>query len=175
MVAGRASHLVMTRSARAADASIRQRAASRPPPLGDPQRAGQRGSAGSRQNPGPAEPARRFTLTGLGAVTFILAVTLAVATVESLLGIGLRTQTLVALSGSTLLAGLWVRPRDIATIVVAPPLVFALVAALETMLAPALRFTPTVLASILVRGFPTMSIATAIALLVCGYRLIRHR
>jgi len=108
-------------------------------------------------------------------VALVFVATLAVATFESLLGIGLRTLTLLALSGSTLLAGLWVRRGDIATIVVAPPLVFALVAALEIVLAPTLMFTPTVLASVLVRGFPTMSIATAIALLLCGYRIIRHR
>ncbi|MDQ3474802.1 MAG: hypothetical protein M3492_00250 [Actinomycetota bacterium] len=101
--------------------------------------------------------------------------TLVVATLESLLGIGLRTLTLIALSGSTLLAGLWVRRSDIATIVVAPPLVFAAVAALEIVLAPTLMFTPTVLASLLVRGFPAMGIATAIGLLVFGYRSVRHR
>ena len=118
---------------------------------------------------------RPFTLTGLGAVAFIFVVTLVVATLESLLGIGLRTLTLIALSGSTLLAGLWVRRSDIATIVVAPPLVFAAVAALEIFLAPTLMFTPTVLASLLVRGFPAMGIATAIGLLVFGYRSVRHR
>lgn len=171
---GHASHPAMTRSAREADASFRQRAGSRPPPW-DPQRSGRQGSERSQVAPGRPEPARRFTLTGLGAVAFVFAVTLAVATIESLLGIGLRTLTLIALSGSTLLAGLWVRRSDIATIVVAPPLVFAAVALLEIILAPTLRVTPTVLASILVRGFPTMSIATAIALLVCGYRLAKHR
>jgi len=82
--------------------------------------------------------------------------------------------TLGALVGSTLLAGLWVRRSDLATIMVAPPLVFAVVAALEIGLAPTLPFTPTVLASILVRGFPTMAIATAVGLLVCGYRLLRR-
>ncbi|MGI8652634.1 MAG: DUF6542 domain-containing protein [Geodermatophilaceae bacterium] len=122
--------------------------------------------------PGTARP---FTLTGLGAAAFIFMVTLVVATLESLLGIGLRTLTLIALAGSTLLAGLWVRRSDIATIVVAPPLVYALVAALEIVLAPTLKFTPTVLASLLVRGFPAMSIATAIGLLVFGYRTARHR
>lgn len=116
----------------------------------------------------------RFTLTGLGAVAFIFVVTLALATAESLLGIGLRQITLAALTGSTLLAGWWVRRSDIATIVVAPPLVFAAVASLEIVLAPTLAFTPTVLASILVRGFPTMAVATAVGLLVCGYRLIQR-
>ncbi len=118
---------------------------------------------------------RSFTLTGLGAVAFIFVVTLVVATLESLLGIGLQTLTMIALAGSTLLAGLWVRRNDVATIVVAPPLVFAFVAALEILLAPTLRFTPTVLASLLVRGFPTMIIATVVGLLVCGYRIVRHR
>jgi hypothetical protein len=102
-------------------------------------------------------------------------VTLAVATLESLLGVGLATLTLLALSGSTLLAGLMVRRHDVVTVVVAPPLVFAFVAVLEIVLAPTLSLSPTVLASILVRGFPAMGIATAIALVVCGYRIIRHR
>jgi len=108
-------------------------------------------------------------------VAFIFVVTLALATAESMLGIGLRLITLAALAGSTLLAGLWVRRSDIATIVVAPPLVFAAVASLEIVLAPTLALTPTVLGSILVRGFPTMAVATAGGLLVCGYRLIRHQ
>lgn len=170
-MAGGASHVAMTGPTRAPNASVRQRAQARPP--WDDPRAGRRGPSRLSQ-PEPSTPARRFTLTGLGAVAFIFVITLAVATAESLLGIGLRTFTLIAISVSTLLAGLWVRRSDIATIVVAPPLVFTAVAALEIVLAPTLSLTPTVLASILVRGFPTMAIATAIGLLVCGYRLIRH-
>jgi len=163
----------MTGPPLAPDAYARRRDGT-PPPWDDP-RAGRRGSDRPRAISGRTQATGRFTLTGLGAVAFIFAVTLALATAESLLGIGLRLITLVALAGSTLLAGLWVRRSDIATIVVAPPLVFALVAAGEIVLAPTLAFTPTVLASILVRGFPTMAIATAVALLVCGYRLAQHR
>lgn len=163
----------MTGPARAPDAYVRQRAGERPP-WEDP-RSEQRGSDRSRVSGGPARAGGRFTLTGLGAVAFIFVVTLALATAESLLGIGLRLITLAALAGSTLLAGLWVRRSDLATIVVAPPLVFAAVVALEIALAPTLNFTPTVLGSILVRGFPAMALATAIALLVCGYRRVRQR
>lgn len=170
-MAGRASHVAMTGPTRAPGASVRQGAQARPP--WDDLRSGA-GSGRPAQPEVRSQPARGFTLTGLGAVALIFGVTLVVATAESLLGIGLRTLTLIALAGSTLLAGLWVRRSDIATIVVAPPLVFAAVAALEIGLAPTLSFTPTVLASILVRGFPTMAIATAFGLLVCGYRLIRH-
>lgn len=171
-MAGGARRVDMNGPARTPDASVRQRAASRPP--WDDPRSGQRESDRSRLPSAPAPSGGRFTLTGLGAVAFIFAVTLALATAESLLGIGLRLITLIALTGSTLLAGLWVRRSDIATIVVAPPLVFAAVAAGEIVLAPTLAFTPTVLASILVRGFPTMAIATAVGLLVCGYRLARR-
>lgn len=172
-MAGGASRVA--RTGLAADNRIAQRRAARPPPPWDPQLAGRRAAAGSRRAGGQPQPGGRFILTDLGAVAFVFVITLAVATLESLLGVGLRNLTLVALAGSTLLAGLWVRRSDIATIVVAPPLVFALVATLEIGLAPTLTFTPTVLASLLVRGFPTMSIATAMGLLVCGYRILKDR
>lgn len=124
---------------------------------------------------GTSPTSRRFSLTGLGAVVLIFLVTLGVATLESLIGVGLRTLTLIALAAMTLVAGLLVRRRDVLSVVVAPPLVFGLVAALEIMLAPTLNFTPTVVAAVLIRGFPTMTIATAIGLLVLGYRMIRRR
>lgn len=173
-MAGQASRIDMSGPARAPDSYAVQRAGKRPPPWEDP-RSGRRGADRSPMPGTQSGSGGRFTLTGLGAVAFIFVVTLALATAESLLGIGLRLITLAALAGSTLLAGLWVRRSDIATIVVAPPLVFAAVASLEIVLAPTLALTPTVLGSILVRGFPTMAVATAGGLLVCGYRLIRHQ
>lgn len=170
-----ARSVAMSGSARAPDALVRQPSGARPLPW-EPPSAGQRGSGAPRgRASGRNQPARRFTLTGLTAVGLVFVVTLAVAMLESLLGVGLRTLTLLALSGSTLLAGLMVRRHEVATVVVAPPLVFAFVAVLEIVLAPTLSLSPTVLASVLVRGFPAMGIATAIALVVCGYRIIRHR
>lgn len=125
----------------------------------------------------PGAPTRQSGIarTGLAAIVFVFVVTLAVATLESLIGVGLRTFTLIALAGSTLIAGLWVRRSDLASVVVAPPLVFTAVAALETALAPTLDLSLPVMATLLVRGFPTMAIATVIALAVCGYRLSRRR
>lgn len=172
-MAGGAGRVAMPGAA--ASNRVARRREARPPPPWDPRAAGPGPSRGERGTKPAPQSVRRFTLTGLGAVAFIFVITLAVATLESVFGIGLRSLTLIALAGSTLLAGLYVRRSDIATIIVAPPLVFALVASLEIGLAPALAFTPTVLASLLVRGFPMMSIATAIALLVCGYRIIKHR
>ena len=121
----------MTGVARAPDPRLR-RGAAEAPPWGD-LRAERPGSGGGRSVPAKGRPSssRGIRLAGLGAVAFIFAVTVAVATAESLLGVGLRTLTLGALVGSTLLAGLWVRRSDLATIMVAPPLVFAVVAALE--------------------------------------------
>jgi len=172
-LAGGASFAAMSGSARAPEVNRRQRGSRDPWGDSAPRQAP---SARSSVERGGTRSTRRFSsLTGIGAVLFIFVFTLVVATIESLIGVGLRTLTLIALAGSTLLAGLWVRRSDIATIVVAPPLVFVSVAVLEIVLAPTLMLTTTVLASVLVRGFPTMSIATAIALLVCGYRVIRHR
>lgn len=142
-------------------------------------RSGRRAARAERERgqrrAGTTPTSRRFSLTGLGAVALIFLVTLGVATLESLIGVGLRSLTLIALAAMTLVAGLLVRRRDVLSVVVAPPLVFGLVAALEIMLAPTLNFTPTVVAAVLIRGFPSMTIATAIGLLVLGYRMIRHR
>lgn len=160
-------------STRSPDRLARQRGAAAP--AWDSGPAWQSATRDSRWPSPDTQPASRFTLTGLGAVAFVFVITLVVATLESLLGIGLRTFTLIALSVSTLFAGLWVRRQDLATVVVAPPLVFALVAALEIVLAPTLNLNVAVIATLLVRGFPAMAIAAAIALLVCGYRRIRHR
>lgn len=172
-MAGDGHPVAMPGSARVPDRHARQRGGVASP--WDERSAQQRATGGSGRAGLAAKPGSRVALTGLGAVAIVFVITLAVATLESLLGIGLRTLTLIALSGSTLIAGLWVRSRDLATVVVAPPLVFAAVAALEVVLAPTLNLSVTVMATILVRGFPTMTIATAIALLVCGYRIIRHR
>lgn len=172
-MAGGADRVAMSGSTRAPDRFARQRHDAASPWEQRPSWQPAPGQA--RRTNRRSQTPSRFGVTGIGAVAFVFVITLAVATLESLLGIGLRTFTLIALSVSTLIAALWVRHQDLATVVVAPPLVFALVAALEIALAPTLNLSVALMATILVRGFPTMAIATAIALLVCGYRIIRHR
>ena len=83
--------------------------------------------------------------------------------VDSLL-IGLVT--VVALTASSTVAALVVRRRDLLTAVVAPPLVYVLVAVLNTALAPSASLNAASVATLLIRGFPAMAIATAAAVVV---------
>ena len=89
----------------------------------------------------------------------VFLVTLAGAGIDSYVGIGLGTITLVALLGSTTVATLVVRRRDLVSVVVSPPLVFIAVAALNIALAPSALFTLPTIATLLIRGFPTMAMA----------------
>ena len=102
-------------------------------------------------------------------------VTLTGAAIDSFIGIGLGLVTLTALVGVTALAALVVRRRDLVSVVVAPPLVFVAVALLNIGLAPSASFTLPTIATLLVRGFPTMAIATAVALVLALFRAAARR
>ena len=73
------------------------------------------------------------------------------------------------------MATLAVRRRDLLSVVLAPPLVFVAVAVVNVALAPSADLTLPGLATLLVRGFPTMAIATGAALLLSLFRLITKR
>jgi hypothetical protein len=102
-------------------------------------------------------------------------VTLAGAGIDSFVGIGLGLITLGALAASTVLGASLVRRRDLVSVVVAPPLVFVAVAAVNIGLAPSANFNVATVATLLVRGFPTMAIATGAALIVGLIRLVARR
>lgn len=112
---------------------------------------------------------------GVVAVIGMFVVTLAGAGVDSLTGIGLGLLTMAALIGVTAVAALVVRRRDLVSVVVAPPLVFVAVAFLNIGLAPSASFNLPTVATLLVRGFPTMGIATAVALVLALVRLAARR
>ncbi|HEY0126575.1 MAG TPA: DUF6542 domain-containing protein [Blastococcus sp.] len=114
-------------------------------------------------------------IRGIVAVVGMFLVTLGAAAADSFLGIGLGTFTLVALVAVSALAALVVRRDDIVTVVVAPPLVFLAVAAVNIGLAPSASFSLPTIATLLVRGFPTMGIATAVALALTVVRLTARR
>ncbi len=101
--------------------------------------------------------------------------TLAGAGIDSYVGIGLGLLTLGALVFTTAVATLTVRRRDLFSVIVAPPLVFVAVAAVNIGLAPSANFDLPTVATLLVRGFPTMGIATAVALVLALVRLIARR
>ncbi len=112
---------------------------------------------------------------GIVAVLGIFLVTLAGAAIDSYVGVGLGVITLGALLASTTVATLVVRRRDLLSVVVSPPLVFIAVAALNIALAPSASFNLPTVATLLIRGFPTMAMATGVALALALGRLIARR
>jgi NADH:ubiquinone oxidoreductase subunit K len=102
-------------------------------------------------------------------------VTLAGAGFDSFVGIGLGLVTLGTLVTITVIATWTVRRRDLVSVLIAPPLVFVAVAALNIALAPSAHFNLPTVATLLVRGFPTMAIATGVALVLALVRLAARR
>lgn len=103
---------------------------------------------------------------GLVAVLLVFLVTLGAAALESWLAAGLGLVTVVALTAASTVAAVVVRRRDLSTALVAPPLVYVLVAVLNTALAPSASLNAASVATLLIRGFPAMAIATAAAVVV---------
>jgi hypothetical protein len=126
------------------------------------------------RTPHPARD-RATGLRGALAVLGVFVLTLAGGAVDSFLGIGLGTLTLVTLVAASAVGALLVRKRDLLTLVVAPPLVFVLVAAVNVVLAPSASFNLPTLATVLIRGFPTMVVATLVALVVAIVRWAARR
>jgi hypothetical protein len=115
-------------------------------------------------------------MRGVVAVLAVFLVTLAGGAVDSLfMGMGLGLITMGCLVGSTVLATVMVRRRDLLSVVVAPPLVFVAVAGANIALAPSAQFNLATMATLLVRGFPSMAIATGAALVVALIRWAARR
>ena len=125
------------------------------------------------RTPKPAADGGRFR--GSVAVLAMFLVTLAGAGVDSFVGIGLGLVTLVALVAVTALAVLLVRRRDLLSVIVAPPLIFVAVAAVNIALAPSASFNLATVATLLVRGFPTMGLATGVAIVLGLIRVASRR
>jgi hypothetical protein len=139
---------------------------------GDPRSA----SMAPRGRTAPAAETGGGRMRGIVAVLGVFLVTLAGAAVDSLfMGMGLGLITLGSLVGSTVLAAALVRRRDLLSVVVAPPLVFVAVACANIALAPSASFNLATMATLLVRGFPTMAIATGAALVIALIRWAARR
>lgn len=131
--------------------------------------------AGARSRPtAEVEPQGR-KIRGAVAVLGVFLVTLAGAGIDSFVGIGLGMITLIALVASTVVATLVVRRSDLATLVVAPPLVFMAVAGANIALAPSASLNLATIATLLIRGFPTMAIATVAAIVLALVRWASRR
>ncbi|RBY95198.1 hypothetical protein DQ237_16095 [Blastococcus sp. TF02-8] len=158
--------------------SDRPRPTDRPQRPERPERAERPGSRGAQAGARPrtaAPAARESKLRGVVAVAGMFLLTLAGCGIDSFVGTGLGLITLVALAASTSMAALLVRRRDLLTVVVAPPLVFVLVAVVNAAVAPSATLNAATIATLLVRGFPTMAAATVAAVLLALFRLVSRR
>ena len=153
-----------------------------PADLGD--QAGRRGP----RSPEPRSASRRPTgggataqapesgsVRGAVAVLAVFLVTLAGAALESWIGAGLGLATLGTLTVASAVATVAVRRDDLLTTVVAPPLVYIAVAVLNTALAPSATLNLASVATLLIRGFPAMAVATAAAAVVALIRWAARR
>ncbi|MGR6967630.1 DUF6542 domain-containing protein [Geodermatophilus sp. URMC 61] len=111
-------------------------------------------------------PQSRSRVRGALAVLAVFLVTLAAAVLESWIGDDLGPVTLVALTAASAVATLVVRRSDLLTTVIAPPLVYVAVAALDTALASPASLNLASAATLLIRAFPAMAVATAGAAVV---------
>ena len=163
----------------------------RPPVPGDPRRAAHPGeqrrpsappaaARDGRRSGAPAAGRRVETVGGPRvhgalAVLGVFLVTLLAAAVDSFLSSGLGIISVVALTASTVVAALVTRRRDLLSVLVAPPLVYVVVAVVNVALAPAATLGLPAIATLLVRGFPAMGIATAAAVVISLFRLVTRR
>jgi hypothetical protein len=132
---------------------------------------------GTRRPPVADRPApeRGSRLRGSVAVLGVFFMTAAGGAVDWFLGGGLGMVTLVVLVAATSVATLLVRRRDVISVVLSPPLVFVAVAVLNIGLSSGVSLSLPSIATMLIRGFPTMAVATAAAIVLGLVRLISRR
>ncbi|MGY1619473.1 DUF6542 domain-containing protein [Geodermatophilus sp. SYSU D00691] len=135
---------------------------------------------------GPGRPARRPApetgrrTRGIVAVLGVFLVTVAVAAAESLLWTGLGLITATGLVVATAAGAFLVRRRDLLTVVVSPPLVFAAVVAVNLLAASSVQLSGVkafvlVMGTQLVQNFPAMVAATIAGIVVALIRLAAGR
>jgi len=140
----------------------------------------ERGSARAGRRPATGAAATGGgRVRGILAVLGIFLVTLAGAGLDSFIGTGLGTITLIALVASTAVGTFLVRRRDLLSVVVSPPLVFVAVAGVNIVAAPSVHLTTKTIAlvmgSLLVQGFPAMAVSTGAGIVVALLRLAAKR
>jgi hypothetical protein len=119
------------------------------------------------------QPERGSRLRGSVAALAVFVVTLAGAAADSYLGAGLGIITLGTLTVAAALGTLLVRRRDLTTMVVTPPLVFIAAAVAATAVFGTVNLAG--LATLLIRGFPSMAVATGVALVLALIRWAARR
>lgn len=116
-----------------------------------------------------------MTLTGVGAVLLMVVAAALGAVIDVALGPSLGLATTIMLAVGAVAAAWLVRRRNLFWVVIAPPLVYLLIAVAALLLASGLGVTLTGLAAALVYGFPAMAIATVLGVVMASVRHVAGR
>ncbi|WP_153504276.1 DUF6542 domain-containing protein [Cumulibacter manganitolerans] len=116
----------------------------------------------------------RLIMAGFGGVILIVVGGLVGAIVDFLFTDRIGVVTAIGLTLAAAVAALVTRKRDLLSIIVAPPLVYAVVATV-VLLMSARTIRVTSIADLAIRGFPAMALATGLAALIAGIRLLTSK
>lgn len=120
-----------------------------------------------------ASSPKGLVLAGFGGVVLIVVLGLIGAIIDYLFTSRLGLMTTVGLTVGAALAALTTRKRDLMSVMVAPPLVYAAIAAVVLLMSGEVRLTR--VADMAIRGFPVMALATGVAALIAGIRLMTSK
>lgn len=115
-----------------------------------------------------------LVMAGFGGVVMVLVGALVGAIVDYLFTDRLGVVTTIGLTIGAAAAALITRKRDLVSVMVAPPIVYALIAIVVLAISDR-AVSVTSLADIAIRGFPAMALATGVAALIAGVRLLTSR
>lgn len=115
-----------------------------------------------------------LVMAGFGGVILIMITALIGAILDYLFTDRLGALTAIGLTLGAAAAAFVTRKRDLVSVMVAPPLIYALIAAV-VLLVGSRGFGVTVIADTAIRGFPAMALATGLATVIAGARLIFSR
>lgn len=115
-----------------------------------------------------------LVMAGFGGVVLIMITALIGAILDYLFTDRLGALTAIGLTLGAAAAAFATRKRDLVSVMVAPPLIYALIAAV-VLLVGSRGFGVTVIADTAIRGFPAMALATGLATVIAGARLIFSR
>ena len=115
-----------------------------------------------------------LVMAGFGGVILVAIGGLVGAILDYLFTDRLGIVTAIGLTLGAVVAALVTRKRDLVSVIVAPPIVYAVIATIVLLISSRpIRITS--IADVAIRGFPAMALATGVAAVIAGARLVMSR
>lgn len=115
-----------------------------------------------------------LVMAGFGGVILVAIGGLIGAILDYLFTDRVGVVTIIGLALGAVIAALITRKRDLVSVMVAPPIVYAVIAAIVLMIS-ARPVQLTSIADVAIRGFPAMALAAGLAAVIAGIRLATSR